>query len=68
MKATEMTKPRFTRILCQRSKNFKGKRRNENIINWMAVERVRYLNKKRQKKVIIVDLQYFPDKYSNELL
>ena len=33
----------------------------------MAVERVRYLNKKG-KKVIIVDLQYFPDKYSNELL
>lgn len=34
----------------------------------MAVERVRYLNKKRKKKVIIVDLQYFSDKYSNELL
>lgn len=34
----------------------------------MAVERVRYLNKKKGKKVIIVDLQYLPDKYSNELL
>ena len=68
MKATEMAKRGLLEYFVSDQRIFKGKRRNENIINWMAVERVRYLNKKRKKKVIIVDLQYFSDKYSNELL